>query len=212
MKDIPGYEGRYAATKDGKIWSHAKPCSSKKGKFMKLQLSTNRKNRNKPYEQYTVGLYKDKGRITHLVHRLIALTFIPNPENKPQINHKDCDPLSNSITNLEWATHQENMDHAVKNNLIDSHSGNQDITRTANGKKTGAINGMKSRRMFTMEEADCIRKIYKVTKKSYRSIARAYNCTANTIIKICNCKSYVQEAQHDRIKNISSYPTVKTRG
>lgn len=49
---------------------------------------------------------------THAVHRLVAQTFIPNPDDKPQINHKDADKANNVVSNLEWCTGAENMDHA----------------------------------------------------------------------------------------------------
>lgn len=50
-----------------------------------------------------------KGR---LIHRLVALTWIPNPENKRTVNHKDGDKLNNDVSNLEWATDKENVEHA----------------------------------------------------------------------------------------------------
>ena len=201
MKDIKGYEKLYAVTRDGRIWSYPKPSNLPNancllpGKWLKLQLFINRKNRVKPHSQYTVGLYKNLKNTTHQVHRLVALTYIPNPETKPQINHKDGNPLNNRVSNLEWATQIQNMQHAQENGLIPQHTEKQTETRSQNGKKTGPINGMKSRRMFTMAEADCIRRIHRITRKSYRSIARAYHCTAYTVINICNNKSYLQEAQ-----------------
>lgn len=64
-----------------------------------------------------VGLYKNGKFNSNSIHRLVALHFVPNPENKPQVNHKDGDKLNNSDWNLEWNTASENVDHAVANGL-----------------------------------------------------------------------------------------------
>jgi hypothetical protein len=65
---------------------------------------------NKGY--YSVSLMKDKVQKNHLIHRLVAQAFIPNPENKPEVNHIDGDTKNFNISNLEWSTHSENIHHS----------------------------------------------------------------------------------------------------
>ncbi len=94
----------YSITEEGRIWSE------KRNKWLKP-----RKNSN---GYLIINLYKNKKYITLQLHRLVAQTYIPNPCNKPQINHKSGIKTDNRAENLEWVTCQENFDHAVLNNLM----------------------------------------------------------------------------------------------
>ncbi len=98
MKDVPGYEGRYSATKDGRIFGHKKKI------FLKPSL------KQKGY--YHVCLYPERGKI---LHRLIAKTYLKNYSEKLQVNHKDLNKTNNNVSNLEMVTNKQNYDHAKKN-------------------------------------------------------------------------------------------------
>ena len=71
-----------------------------------------------------VTLYKDGKSKMFKVHRLVATVFIPNPDNKPEVNHIDGNKFNNYVGNLEWSTQTENIRHAVANDLIKSGEGN----------------------------------------------------------------------------------------
>lgn len=94
MKDIQGYEGKYAITSCGKVYSY----------YAKRFLNP-RVDRD---GYLAVALYgKDGKRKYHLVHRLVAEAYIPNPDNKPTVNHKSEIKSENHINNLEWMTMAE---------------------------------------------------------------------------------------------------------
>lgn len=66
----------------------------------------------------TIVLTKDGIRKNYTIHKLVALAYIPNPENKPTINHIDGNKLNNNVSNLEWATYKEQKIHAWNKNLV----------------------------------------------------------------------------------------------
>jgi hypothetical protein len=100
MREIPGYEGLYAATESGEIWSLLTTRSRRKralkpfvntGGYLRLNLS----KEGRPRKEY--------------VHRLVARAFLPNPLGLGYVNHKDANPQNNSVNNLEWCDQRENI-------------------------------------------------------------------------------------------------------
>lgn len=72
---------------------------------------------------FYVELFKNNKAKRYLVHRLVAKAFIPNPENKPQVNHKDGNKTNNHVSNLEWVTNSENQLHAFSMGLQSDRKG-----------------------------------------------------------------------------------------
>lgn len=108
-RDIKGYEGIYQVSNFGNVRSLDRYGKGKHGKaFYKGKMFT--PNTIK-YGYKQVCLRKDGKYRMFLVHRLVAKAFIPNPNNKPHINHIDRNTSNNSVDNLEWVTHKENMNY-----------------------------------------------------------------------------------------------------
>jgi hypothetical protein len=110
-KDIPGYEGRYQASTFGRIKSLARITNNqhcKTDSILKQSYSNG---------YMVVTLHKPSIKVNKSVHRIILDTFEDNPDNKPEVNHKDGIKYNNKLSNLEWATSQENMIHAYKTGL-----------------------------------------------------------------------------------------------
>lgn len=108
-KQIKGYEGLYEINKLGQVISLHKRNDGK--------LISSRVDRS---GYYTVRLSKKGKTSTILLHRLLGIAFLPNPDNKEFINHIDGNKLNYNLSNLEWSTMSENITHAYKNNLINA--------------------------------------------------------------------------------------------
>jgi hypothetical protein len=114
-KDIQGFEGLYQVSNLGNVKS-----LKTKNKKEKLLAQENSKSKNTHYKR--VKLHKNGEYKRFLLHRLVAIHFIPNTDNKPQVNHIDNNTCNNSVPNLEWCTGAENMKHS-------SDQGRQDKVR-----------------------------------------------------------------------------------
>jgi len=117
FKDVVGHEGYYEISNLGKLRSKTRIVKHSKGGF-KTTNSKIKKPNNCRYKQSSI--YKNGICTPILIHRLVALAFIPNPENKPQVNHKDGNKHNNRVENLEWCTNSENIKHSVKTGLLKS--------------------------------------------------------------------------------------------
>lgn len=94
----------------GKLKIKGKYYISNKGNF----YSTFSKKCIKAQKDHKGYMYVEIGRKKYKVHRLVAKYFIPNPENLPQVNHKDCDKTNNCVDNLEWVNNRQNYEYALK--------------------------------------------------------------------------------------------------
>ena len=104
MKDIKGYEGLYAITPEGEVWSY------RGKKFLTPGVN------NKGY--LIVCLRKDGQNKMYKIHRLVAEAYLPNPENLPQINHRDENKANNCLQNLEWCDAKYNINYGTRNDKI----------------------------------------------------------------------------------------------
>jgi DNA-binding NarL/FixJ family response regulator len=121
---------------------------------------------------YMVGLSHNNKSNPKRVHRLIANAFIPNPNNKPQINHINGIKTDNSILNLEWCNHSENMEHAFRIGLANN---------------TGEKNGMSKLNSSKVLEI----KTMLVNGLSQQKIANKFNVSRSCILKIHLGKTWV---------------------
>lgn len=108
-KDIIGYEGLYQVSNLGNVRK-----IKKNGIIKSKNVYLHKTN-------YVVSTFCKNGfQKTFRVHRLVAQAFIPNPNNKPYVNHKDGNKQNNCVSNLEWVTHIENMEHSKTLHIKDN--------------------------------------------------------------------------------------------
>lgn len=167
---IPGYDGKYFASNLGRIKAaqqKIKHCP--KGVWMERVIPARvlRTNSDKHgYKRTTLTI--NGGTEPWLVHRLVAMTFIPNPDSLPCVNHIDGCKFNNRIENLEWVTHAQNMAHAAAMGLMPGNSGPGEESPAA--KLTDdCVRAIKAR-LAAGEGATSIARDYPVTPSAIREI------------------------------------------
>lgn len=115
-KDIEGYEGYYQVSNLGRVKSFERVVYKKMygGNVHGYKRKGRVMNQDDANGYMQVQLSKRGKRVRVKIHRLVAIAFLENKENKPCINHIDADRSNNNVTNLEWCTQSENVRHSVK--------------------------------------------------------------------------------------------------
>ena len=161
-KDVEGYEGLYQVSNFGRLKS-----------FKVNNEPRILKNTNKKGWYFTIVLQgKNKPTKTDRIHRLVAKLFLENPNNYPEVNHKDMNKQNNAVSNLEWVSRKQNVSHAVKNKpsmIIGMNHYNKFIKTTPIIQKT--IDGVFIETFINAKEASdktkvCHRNILQVAHKT----------------------------------------------
>lgn len=172
-KDVIGYEGYYQVSNLGKIKSITRFTSH--NRLLKEHLL---KPAISKYGYYRVTLSKGNKKINKCIHRLIALVFIENPNNYPEVNHINGIKTDNRVENLEWVTCQQNIQHAFKMGLS-----------FVQGSETH------HKAKLTQKQVDYIRKNYKFRDKNFgaTALAKKFGITPSTITLITKNKNWRKE-------------------
>ena len=172
-KDIEHWEGYYQVSNKSRVRSLDRKIINSIGRTHYLKGIVLKNIIPKDHYPY-VCLRKNGLNIPKSVHRLVALAFIPNPENKPEVNHKDGNKHNCCINNLEWNTQSENAKHSRENGLQITIKGD-DCTYSK----------------LTNSKVLAIKRLYRINPKFHRSnLAKKLDVNVNTIVSIIKNRNW----------------------
>lgn len=187
--------GIYRLTPEGKLYTQTKRKIPLVGKGMEFTgdfKETLEAEREMSYTLNNRGYYSVVVRKkTHMLHRLVAQAFVPNPDNKPIVNHKDGNKLNNHYSNLEWCTIAENNAHARATGLHIQAKGHK-IKYKSDATKAKALANLKDKSKLTDDEVRYVRKVHKARDKEFSSTALAakYGTSVVAMNKIVKGETY----------------------
>lgn len=135
-RDVVGYEGLYQVNCNGVVRSLDSRTNKSGVSIMKLTKNHNPTYKNPDNHYLSVSLYKNGKYTTTMLHRIVAMAFIPNPDNLPCVNHKDENPLNNHVDNLEWCTYEYNNKYGTHPSASINHPS---LSRPVNQYKDGVL-------------------------------------------------------------------------
>lgn len=156
IKDIKGFEGRYTISNLGVVRSLLT------NKIMKLNIT------KFGYARVSLRLPKSRDYKTYFIHRLVALNFLENKNNLPEVNHKDSNRLNNKLNNLEWCTKEYN----IKYSFTHGNASNKGL-RNPNSK-------------LNEFDVKAIRNLHKTNRFYNTQIAKIFNVSSSSIDNIIN--------------------------
>ena len=187
MKELKNLS-RYLIREDGAVMVKELTLPHNKGgvrktkpKWLKGQID------KRGYKVY--HLKQDDGKTkVYKVHRLVAMLWLDNPENKSTVNHIDGNKLNNHYSNLEWATWKENVTHSFTTKLNGEHCFSDEAKER---RRQGGIKGIKAHRKLKFEEAEIIRDRIRKGEKQ-KDLAIEYNVSKSAICEIWKGKRYYE--------------------